>query len=123
MSIMLNGFHVDFSQPTFTAFVRAVPDPKLMRSLRAEFADEWFLHYRDGQAYGIPLVATPAKQFGDPHPLECAEHMGLAVLAARINDALPAAFPDYEAFRRRPFAFLARKAGDEIVEAVASKMP
>jgi hypothetical protein len=123
MSIMLNGFQVEFSQSSFTTFVREAHDPKLMRQLRDDFAADWFLHYRGGHAYGVPLKDTPSKEFGAPLRLTCAEHMGLAVLAARINDALPGAFPDYEAFRRRPFAFLARKTGDEIVEAVASKMP
>src|SRR5215467_4823781 len=102
MSISLNGFHVQFSQPSFPTYVRDVPDPKIMRQLRSEFADDWFLHYRDGHAYGIPLKPTPSKPFGEVRQLACAEHMGLAVLAARINDALPGAFPDYEAFRRRP---------------------
>jgi hypothetical protein len=56
---------------------------------------------------------------GEEQQLESGNHDHLHILTSRLNDVLPENFPSYEAFRRRPFAFLGKK--DEIVGAVTEK--
>ena len=68
--------------------------------------------------YGLPKAASPATEFGETKTLRCAENLKL--LAARIHDVLPEKFPDYEAFRRRPFTF--RGKTGEMVEAIRGKL-
>ena len=58
---------------------------------------------------------------GEETQLVCADHTYLHVLTARINDCLPSCFPQYEAFRRKPFAFLGRK--DEFVSKITHIPP
>jgi hypothetical protein len=90
-----------------------------MKRLRAAHCKEWFLHWRGGKAYALPRLSSPATVVGEERQLECANHDHLHILTSRLNDVLPEKFPSYEAFRRRPFAFLGRK--DEIVGAVSGK--
>lgn len=116
MTLSLNGFKIEFSSPTFTAYVRDFPDPKQLKKFRESIRDEWFTHWRDGKLYGIPRTENPQTPIGDEKNLACADHDHLHVLTARINDCLPGCFPQYEAFRRKPFAFLGRK--DELVSKI-----
>jgi hypothetical protein len=119
MPLYLNGFKVEFSSPTFTAYVRSFPDPKQLKGFREPIRDEWFTYWRDGRLYGIPRVDNPRTVVGDEEHLACTDHDHLHLLTARINDCLPACFPQYEAFRRRPFAFLGRK--DELVSKITQE--
>jgi hypothetical protein len=96
-----------------------IPEPGEMRRVRAAHQEEWFFHWRGGKAYALPRIPAPATLVGEELQLECANHDNLHILTSRLNDALPDRFPSYEAFRRRPFAFLGRK--DEIVGAVTGK--
>lgn len=117
MSYYLNGFHVTFSTPTITVYVRDLPDPAELRPLRKELANDWFLHWRGGKLYGLPRSTFWSDTtFGEPSTIDCASHEALQLLAAKLNDSLPASFPQYDAFRHRPFAFLGQK--DEIVAAI-----
>jgi len=117
-ALYLNGFRITFSSEEFTGYVRAMPDNKELKPLRSQLRDSWFLHWRDGVCYGVPKAANPTTTFGEPKILKCAEHLKL--LAARIHDVLPEKFPDYEAFRRRPFTFRGKKG--EMVEAIRAKI-
>ena len=119
MSLFLNGYPVEFSAPTFTAHVDSLPDPKQLKDLRSQLGTEWFTHWRSGKVYAIPNLPHPAVQYGTPTTLECADHDNLHVLTARITDRLPSCFPQYEAFCRRPFAFLGRK--DEFVSKITER--
>ena len=116
MPLFLNGYPVEFSAATFTAHVGDLLDPKQLKELRNELGAEWFTHWRAGKVYALPNVAQPTVQYGTPMSLECADHDNLHVLTARITDRLPSCFPQYEAFCRRPFAFLGRK--DEFVSKI-----
>src|SRR3989339_1729772 len=119
MSLFLNGYPVEFSAPTFTAHGDSPPDPKQPKDLRSQLGTEWFTHWRSGKVYAIPNLPHPAVQYGTPTTLECADHDNLHVLTARITDRLPSCFPQYEAFCRRPFAFLGRK--DEFVSKITER--
>ena len=114
MLIALNGFKVVLSGQGFRAFVQQVTDPEEVTKIRADHGTEWFVHYRDGHVYGIPRVQTPVHQLGVEQELSIKEPAHLSVLSARINDCLPAKFPQYEVFRNRPFVFLGKR--DEIVQ-------
>src|SRR5439155_1724032 len=98
--------------------VRAMADNNELKPLRRQLNDSWFLHWQDGVCYGVPKSANPATPFGEPKTLKCADRLKL--LAARIHDALPEKFPDYEAFRRRPFTFRGKKG--EMVEAICARI-
>ncbi len=88
------------------------------KTLRDKLKGSWLLHWREGICYGLPKSANPEMAFGDPKRLRCADNLKL--LVARIHDALPEKFPDYEAFRRRPFTFRGKKG--EMVEAIRGKI-
>ena len=118
-AIVLNGIRMTLSSDMFPAWALDMPDNKALRSLREQMGDEWFLHWRDGKAFGIPRVRKPAKKFGTgPHALACTDHLSL--LSSRIDNILPLKFPKYKAMRARPFTFLGRR--KEIVAAVAQKL-
>ena len=116
MSLQLNGFRLELSSPTFSANVLDLPEPADIRALRQAHQHEWFTHWRDGKLYCIPQVTSPASALGSTHVLQCNDHAHLHVLVARLNDCLPKCFPQYEAFRHRPFAFLGKK--DEFVSKI-----
>lgn len=120
MALYLNGFQIEFSSSGFTAYVQDFPDPKQLKEFREPIRDEWFTHWRDGKLYGIPRVQDPQHQIGiKKDDLACTDFNHLHVLTARINDCIPGCFPQYEAFRRRPFAFLGRK--DEFVSKITNR--
>ena len=118
-AIVLNGIRMTLSSDTFPAWVLDMQDNKALRPLREEIGGEWFLHWREGKAFGIPKVENPEKTFGTgPHPLACADHLSL--LSSRVDNILPLKFPKYKALRARPFTFLGQRT--EIVAAVAQRL-
>ncbi len=117
-SLFLNGFSVKFTSQEFTAFVSPMPDNQQLEPTKEAIGDEWFIHWHDGMAYGLPKCATATKPFGQPQKLKVADHLSL--LARRLTEVLPEKFPKYEAFRRKPFKFRAQK--DEIVAAILTKL-
>ena len=112
--LYLNGFRVGFSRGEFTAYVLPMPENQEFKLLRETLRNEWFLYWQEGVCYGLPKTANPVTRFGEQRILKCAEH--LKVLIARIHEVLPKKFPQYEAFRRRPFTFRGKK--EEMVEAI-----
>nr|MDZ8056631.1 hypothetical protein [Nostoc sp. EkiNYC01] len=84
MSICFNGFKVELSANTFTAYVQDMPDNRGLRALREQLQPEWFLHWRAGKVYGIPKVNVSqlTQSFGKPVELKCDEHLQLL---ARIS--------------------------------------
>lgn len=118
MDLLLNGFNVTFSSSTFTANVAELPDPDAVAGLRQKHGSEWFLYWRSGKLFAIPKAVSPRTSVGHPMPLEWSEHDHLHLLVARLNDKLPEKFPEWEAFRHRPFTFIGRK-GEIVAEATA----
>ncbi len=119
VTITLNGFQATFSSNQFTANVSDVPDPDAMRKLRDRYGGDWFLHWRAGKAYGIPRTDAPKEPFGREVELDTGDHDVLHLVVARLNDVMPCVFPNYEAFRQRPFSFLGQK--DELVRLVTKE--
>ncbi len=112
--LYLNGFRVGFSRGEFTAYVLPMLENQEFKLLRENLRNEWFLYWQEGVCYGLPKTTNPVTRFGEQRSLKCAEH--LKVLIARIHEVLPEKFPQYEAFRRRPFTFRGKK--EEMVEAI-----
>lgn len=117
-SIFLNGFKVELSAPTVRAYVQDVMESRELKDIRERLKDSWFLYWRDGKVYALPRLPHPGQQFGKPQDLQCNEHFWF--VAARIADVLPEKFPNYNAFRRRPFTFLGRK--DELVQRIGENV-
>jgi Piwi domain len=101
------------------AYVRETPDNAELRPLREELGGDWFVYWREGIVFGLPLVVVPSQSFGQAEELACEDHLQL--LAARICNALPDRFPEFEALRQRPFTFLGTKG--EIVERIRRALP
>ena len=118
MSILLNGFKLELSASTFTAYVQEMPENKGLKALREKLQDSWFIHWRGGKVYGIPKVPEPEQKFGEPVELKCQENLQL--LAARISSVFPEIFSKYLPFRLRPFTFLAQK--EEFVSSITAKL-
>ena len=114
MTLLLNGFTTTFSDRKFDAFVQDAPNPEQVNQLRAGYGTDWFTHWREGKLYSIPRRISTALPLGAQQALSIENHLHLGVVSARINDCLPEKFPQYEAFRNRPFVFLGKK--DEIVQ-------
>ena len=117
-SLFFNGFAVSFTSEGFTGYVSPMPDNQQLEPAREALGDEWFIHWHDGVAYGLPKSSTTSKLFGQAQTLKVADHLSL--LARRLTDVLPEKFPQYEAFRRKPFKFRGQK--DEIVAAILTRL-
>lgn len=122
MAITLNGFRLELSAESFSGCVSQQTESKAVDSLRDKHSDEWFLYWRGGRLFGLPLVAGPKAQPGEPHDYQTTDLDTLHVVTGRIGDALPGLFPDYPPYRRRrrSFSFLARKQEMEIVGRITS---
>lgn len=118
MATLLNGFEISFSAEQFRAFVQEFPEPDRLKSIRDRERGEWFFYWRDGTLYALPENEHPARNCGSERTLAVSDHRHLGLLAARINDLLPAKFPDYTALRRRPFKFLGKK--NEVVSRITA---
>jgi argonaute-like protein len=116
---LLNGFRIEFSGPTLTAYVQELPDPKQVAELRERLGEQWFFWREGKQVFGIPKTPEPTGRFGTRVELASVDHLRL--VAARIADLLPQKFPRYSALRRRPFSFLSQQ--DEIVSAIRARLP
>ncbi|RJR41659.1 MAG: stem cell self-renewal protein Piwi domain-containing protein [Desulfobacteraceae bacterium] len=94
-----------------------MPENRGLKGLRGEHPD-WFLWWRDGMVYALPLVPTPSTTIGEQKRVRCGD--SLRFLIAFIGFSLPKKFPKYDAFRRRPFSFIGRK--DELVGVAAKQL-
>ncbi|MBE0657726.1 MAG: stem cell self-renewal protein Piwi domain-containing protein [Bryobacteraceae bacterium] len=116
-SLLTNGFRLSLSAPAFRLHRREIPDPKSLKGVR-EANPDWFIWWRGGIAYSIPVSTKPSTQFGESFDASCADYLPL--LAARIQDLLPEKFPEYRLLQRRPFSFVGRKG--ELVAAVSARL-
>lgn len=118
MQLILNAFRLNVDARTVRCQIRTGVEPAAMKGLREQFKSDWFLHFRDGNVYGIPLSGT-ATTFGQAEDLDPKSHPALSLLSARFNEIAPGSFPAYTALRKRPFTFEGRL--QELVEAAATK--
>lgn len=121
MNLQLNGFYVDFSKRTFIAHVGQMPPDVLIEDLRDEHRDEWCLQVRKGLLYGLPKVASPTYQFGEPREFSHTAYEAMHLLSSRVTEQLPEAFPNYTPQWRRPFTILSRKT--ELVAEILEDLP
>ncbi|MGZ5120496.1 MAG: hypothetical protein ACXWIH_30065, partial [Burkholderiales bacterium] len=109
--LRLNAFGLEYSSNRFTAYRREVPDPADLKCLREEFGADWFVHWRNGVAWGIPRAHQPDAMFGTRTHVTTADYEGLSLLSARTGDQLPTFLPQYPALHtsKKGFRFVARK--------------
>jgi len=105
--IALNGFRVGVHPGQFTVFVRGLPDAGQLKQLRAAAGDQRTLWWNRGLLYELPRDPRAARVDADEKTLDVRDHLSLVRFL--INTALPGAIPHYNAFRDRPFSFLALK--------------
>src|SRR5258708_3580667 len=111
LKISLNGFLLELSARSFRFYKCPFPDNKQLRAQRQQHED-WFIYWRDGEISALPKEPNPRTTIGTEVTELCTDHLPL--IAARITDLLPTLFPQYEAFRTRPFSFLSQRT--EIVQ-------
>lgn len=116
-TLRLNGFSLEPSTESFTAYHAPLPEGGDMRELRRSLEQDWVLYREDDVVLGVPLTQTPTP-FGVEMEIECADHLGF--LGYLINAALPRSIRDYEPFKQRPFTFLGKK--QEIVARAAKSV-
>ncbi len=122
MAIKLNGFRLEFSSSSFEGTVADFPNSELVASVRTQHTDQWFVYWRGGKLFGLPLFASTKSPPGSIHTFAVDDHDTLHVLSARLGEVLPSLFPNYRPARRRwrAFSFLAQKENTEIVALVTS---
>lgn len=118
MQLILNAFRLNVDARTVRCQTRANVIPADVKGLREQCKDTWFLHYRDGTVYGIPLAVSPST-FGEELELQPKSHAALSLLSARFNDLAPSVLPAYTALRKRPFTFEGQR--QELVQIAAAK--
>ncbi|ACK67911.1 stem cell self-renewal protein Piwi domain protein [Rippkaea orientalis PCC 8801] len=117
MSILLNGFKIELSAPTFTAYVEQMPNNKNIESIREKHQDDCFIYWHEGQLFVIPKTPESKISIGEKTTLQCEENLKL--LVARVNHLLPTIVPDYNPVRFQPVQFLAKKT--ELVKMIIEK--
>ena len=75
MSLRLNAYTLRFSADTFTAFRTDLPEPRHLKALREHLGRDWFLHWRNGFACGMPVLPPlnlllEARQFSTPRTMK-----------------------------------------------------
>ena len=110
-TLYLNGFRITLSADRFHAWRWPAPDPGTIADLRAEHP-HWALWHRGDDVLAVP-VSEGVDPRGEEVELECGEE--LRFLSYLVNASLPRHIRHYEAYRTRPYTFLAQK--DELVAA------
>src|SRR6266545_6678551 len=82
----LNGFRAVVRPGTFTAHVRALPDPRDLEQLRAAAGKGWALRWQDGTLYGLPNGAVNGLEGAAKTTLDVREHLGFV---AYLNQQWP----------------------------------
>lgn len=111
-TLRLNGFRLEPSTESFTAYRAPMPADGDLRELRRQRTNDWILYRKHDELLAVPLHGAAAP-FGEAIELRCEDQLGF--LAFLIDEALPRAIPSYPAFKLRPFSFLGQR--QEIVAA------
>jgi hypothetical protein len=106
-TLRLNGFRLEPSTESFTAYRAPMPADGDLRELRRSLESSWTLYREDDVILAVPRADPPSVAFGEAVEVSCDDHLGF--LSYLINAALPRAISAYPAFRERPFTFLGQK--------------
>lgn len=111
---LLNCFDVKFSADEVLVLEQPWTDDTDLKELRRNLGENWFIIRRGNLIYGLPLALESDEKFGAKQTLlSLSTYEGLDFMRARLNEALPALLPKYDAQGIRPFRFVAKK--DEFV--------
>jgi Piwi domain len=119
-TLRLNGFRLEPSTESFTAYRSPMPADGDLRELRRATQATWTVYREDDEVLAVPRQDPPPIALGVAEEIRCVDH--LSFLAYLIDAALPRAVPDYPAFKLRPFTFLGKKRSAEIVEAAVKSV-
>jgi hypothetical protein len=110
--LRLNAFELRFSADQYTAFHQKLPNPDDLEELRARVKTDWFIHWRNGVAWGLPRMPNPKIAFGTSKTLDIHTYEGLSLLGARTSAQLQDFLPKYVSLpgRHRGFRFTAQNA-------------
>ena len=117
MKLQLNAFRMSVGVDRLKVQIRRGIDPRAVREIREQHRGNWFVHFREGTLYFLPIVAQPGTALGEEVELEAKSHEALSLLSARLNDVASELFPQYAALRLRPFTFEGQR--QEMVERAA----
>ena len=108
-TLRLNGFRLEPSTESFTAYRAPMPADGDLRELRRSLESTWTIYREDDEILAVPRTDPPATEFGEAAELRCHDHLGF--LSFLINDALPRAISSYPASScgRSPLAALPGK--------------
>ena len=111
-NLRLNAFELRYSADQFTAFQQPLPNPDDLEELKARVKADWFIYWRGGIAWGLPLMPNPTIGFGAPTTLTTQSYEGLSLLGARTSAQLQDFLPAYVSLpgHHRGFRFVARNA-------------
>lgn len=109
MPLQLNGYQVSLSHQSIEVFESTIETSKI-KETREKLGKDWFSYYQDGSFYTLAKVESAENPLGKAVTLDLTTHKGMKFAAAMIAEAIENCFPDYDAVRHRPFAFLAQKA-------------
>jgi len=113
----LNAFEIGFNVTEFTANRVGGMLPADVDALREKHGNEWFLYYRDGVVWALPIVAKPTFSLGTAEVFSATSHAGLDLLRARFSDVIPARLEAYTPLRTRPFVFLGQRPENNLAAA------
>lgn len=108
MPLKLNGFQISLSQPHIEVFETKIETSKV-KETRETLGKEWFSYYQKGSFYTVAKSESAEPPLGSSATLDLTTHKGMKFAAALIGETIEDCFPDYDAIRHRPFAFLAQK--------------
>ena len=106
-TLRLNGFRLEPSTESFTAYRLPMPADGDLRELRRSTQGSWTLYREEDEVLAVPIEEPPPIVLGEPEEIECGDHLGF--LSYLINEALPRHISNYPAFKERPFTFLGKK--------------
>ena len=109
MPLQLNGYQISLSRQSIEVFESKIETSKI-KETREKLGKDWFSYYQEGSFYTLAKVASTENPMGKAVTLDLTTHKGMKFAAAMIAEAIENCFPDYDAVRHRPFAFLAQKA-------------
>ena len=104
-TLFLNGFRIELSAERFRAFRWPLPDTGTVGELRAAHPG-WSLWRRGDDVLAVP-IGEDVDPRGEEVELGCREELGF--VSYLVNASLPRHIQGYDAYRTRPYTFLAQK--------------
>ncbi len=76
--LLYNGFRLSLSAEEFNLNTIPLLDNRALKGLRSAHP-EWFLWWREGVVYALPLVPNPGTTIGEQQRVRCNDHLAFLV--------------------------------------------